>query len=72
MAAQRVFRPNDSSSSWDLSHMEEEKKRQLILVVYKVASVIVGILLGLALCLSAFAIINALWCVIERKNRKDE
>ncbi len=52
--------------------MEEEKKRQLILVVYKVASVIVGILLGLALCLSAFAIINALWCVIERKNRKDE
>ena len=52
--------------------MEEEKKRELILVVYKVASVIVGILIGLALGLSAFAIINALWCVIERKNRKDE
>jgi predicted outer membrane lipoprotein len=72
MAAQRVFCPNDSSSSWDLSNMEEETKRQLILVVYKVASVIVGILIGLALGLSAFAIINALCFVIERNNRKDE
>jgi len=52
--------------------MEEETKRELILVVYKVASMIVGILLGLALGLSAFAIINALCGVIERNNRSDE
>ena len=52
--------------------MEEEKKRQLILVVFKLASMIVGILLGLALGLSAFAIINALCGVIERNSRKDE
>ena len=51
--------------------MEEETKRELILVVYKVSLVIVGILLGLALCVSAFAIINALCGVIERKNRKN-
>jgi len=72
MAAQRVFCPNDSAQTWDLSHMEEEKKRQLILVVFKLASMIVGILLGLALGLSAFAIINALCGVIERNSRKDE
>ena len=39
---------------------------------YKVALVIVGIVLGLALSVSAFAIINALFVCFERKNRKND
>jgi len=39
---------------------------------YKVALVIVRIVLGLALSVSAFASVNALCVVIERKNRKND